>query len=210
MGVVGRLVGDPARTEAPRFPRVTRAMAMRHTFFLDTVALAHGTLRKDDIDFLIGSNASVRRSLVDRLGGWDEGLPMNEEQSFAIKFKRGRSRGEVFVFDPRPLLWRRTDVPGGLGRRSRADWHLRELEARLFYYEQIVGHYYPWRYRLLKPAFIARGVQQTLFWIWDGDNGHRPLAARAKASAELVIGLSDVLRFERFSPRNVRRTTRWT
>ena len=81
MGVVGRLLRDPERLEGPRFPKLVRRMAMRHTFFKDTVMLAHNTLRKHDIAFLIGSNASVRRSLLERVGGWDEGVPMHEEQS---------------------------------------------------------------------------------------------------------------------------------
>ena len=118
MGVVGRLVADPEHPRAPRFPKVARHFAMRFTVFKDTMALAHNTLRKEGIDFLIGSNASVRRSLLDRIGGWDEGIPMNEEQSFAIKFARHRRPGEKFVFDPFPLMWRRTNVPGGLGRRA--------------------------------------------------------------------------------------------
>jgi glycosyltransferase involved in cell wall biosynthesis len=210
MGVVGRLVSDPSHTEPPRFPRVVRAFAMRHTFFLDSIGLAYGSLRKEGIDYLIGSNASVRRSLVERLGGWDEGIPMNEEQSFAIKFARERSADEYFVFDPRPQLWRRTNIDGGLARRSRADWHLRELEARLFYYREIVGHYYPLRYKALTPLFIARGIQQTLFWIWDADNRHRTLSERARAMRELVTALPGVLRFERFSSGAVKWTTQWT
>ena len=206
MGVVGRLVGHPDRTAAPRFPRLVRAMAMRRTFFGDTVALTYNTLRKEGIDFLIGSNSSARRALFDRVGGWDEGLAMNEELSFAHKFARTRRPGEYFVFDPRPLLWRRTDVPGGLSRRARPDWHLRELEARLQYYREVVGRYFPVRYKLLAPLFVARGVQQTFFWIWDRDNAVRSVPERARASTELVTRLASVLRFERFPLGRVR----WT
>jgi glycosyltransferase involved in cell wall biosynthesis len=206
MGVVGRLIGHPDRKAPPRFPRLVRAMAMRRTFFGDTVALTYNTLRKEGIDFLIGSNASARRSLVERVGGWDEGLTMNEEMSFAHKFSRMKKPGEYFAFDPRPLLWRRTDVPGGLGRRARPDWHLRELEARLQYFREVMGHYFPLRYRLLEPLFIARGVQQTFFWIWDGDNSMRTVPERAKASTELVTRLPSVLKFERFPLGRVR----WT
>jgi hypothetical protein len=36
---------------------------MRHTIFKDTRAYAHNTLPKKGIDFLIGSNASVRNLL---------------------------------------------------------------------------------------------------------------------------------------------------
>jgi hypothetical protein len=182
---------------------------MRFTVFKDTTALAHNTLRKEGIDFLIGSNASVRRSLLDRIGGWDEGIPMNEEQSFAIKFARQRKPGEKFVFDPTALMWRRTNVPGGLGRRSGTDWHLRELEARLFYYQHVVGHYFERRYRTLRPLFWLRGIEQVVVWIWDADNRHRSVGERVRASFEVVWGLPGVLRFHRFPENAVRRVPRW-
>jgi glycosyltransferase involved in cell wall biosynthesis len=209
MGVVGRLVADPEHMRAPRFPRIARHFAMRFTIFKDTMALAHNTLRKEGIDFLIGSNASVRRSLLDRIGGWDEGIPMNEEQSFAIKFARQRKPGEKLVFDPAALMWRRTNVPGGLGRRTGDDWHLRELEARLFYYQHVVGHYFERRYRALRPLFWLRGIEQVVVWIWDADNRHRSFGERLRASFEVVSGLPDVLRFHRFPESAVRRVPRW-
>jgi glycosyltransferase involved in cell wall biosynthesis len=194
MGVVGRATRDPFDRTAPRFPRLLRKLAMRHTFFKDTVAMAHNTLRKDDVDFLIGTNASVRRSLVDRIGGWDEGVSMHEEQSFAFKFQRHRQTGERFVFDPGPTIQRRTDLPGGLSRRSRENWHRWELMARLHYYEQVVGHYFPQRYRRLRPLFAVRGVEQTLRWIWDPDNGHRSPWERARATFDLILSLPSSLR----------------
>jgi glycosyltransferase involved in cell wall biosynthesis len=209
MGVVGRLVGDPAKVAPPKFPRVVRHFAMRYTMFKDTRALAYNTVRKEGIDFLIGSNASVRRSLIERIGGWDEGIPMNEEQSFAIKFAQQRREGEKFVFDPRPLMWRRTTVPGGLDRRRGDDWHMRELEARLFYYEHVVGYYFGRRYRTLKPLFWLRGIEQVLVWIWDADNGHRPFAERLSASLEVVFRLPKALRSTRFPVSDIRRVTEW-
>lgn len=209
MGVVGRLVADPEKIRSPRFPRVVRHFAMRHTIFKDTIALAHNTVRKEGIDFLIGSNASVRKALVERIGGWDEGIPMNEEQSFAIKFARRRAPGEKFVFDPSAVMWRRTDVPGGLNRRAGEDWHLRELEARLFYYKHVVGYYFERRYRTLFPLFWARGIEQVLIWIWDSDNDHRSFRERLRASLELVSRLPQALRSERFSADDIRRVHRW-
>ena len=134
---------------------------------------------------------------------------MNEEQSFAIKFARQRKRGEKFVFDPTALMWRRTNVPGGLGRRSGDDWHLRELEARLFYYQHVVGHYFERRYRTLRPLFWLRGIEQVVVWIWDADNSHRSFGERVRASYEVVTSLADVLRFDRFPESAVRRVTRW-
>lgn len=205
MGVAGRLVPHPDRREPPRFPKVVRALAMTHTFFKDTRMLAHGTLRKGDIDFLPGSNVSVRRALLERIGGWDEGIPMNEEQSFAIKFHRDRVPGEHLVFDPVPEVWRRTDIPGGLDRRSGDDWSRRELEAWLFYYRHVVGHYFPWRYRLFYPLFVARGLQRVLFWVWDPDNSHRTFGQRVRASVDLVTALPFILGTRRFPASAVRR-----
>jgi glycosyltransferase involved in cell wall biosynthesis len=205
MGVAGRLVRDPERRDGPRFPRVVRALAMTHTFFKDTRMMAHGTLRKEDIDFLPGSNVSIRRSLLERIGGWDEGIPMNEEQSFAIKFHRERRNAEYFVFDPVPEVWRRTDIPGGLERRSGDDWSRRELEAWFFYFKHVVGHYFPWRYRLFFPLFVARGLQRVLFWVWDPDNSHRSFEERAAASIDLLASLPAAVGSQRFSASNVRR-----
>lgn len=205
MGVVGRLLRDPDVREGPRFPKLVKRMAMRHTFFKDTVMLAHNTLRKEDIAFLIGSNASVRRTLLDRVGGWDEGVPMHEEQSFAFKFALARREGEHFVFDPTALMWRRTGVPGGLGRRAGDDWHLRELEGRLFFYKHVVGHYFSARYKLLFPLFWLRGVEQVIVWIWDPDNADRAFSDRVRASVEVVVSLPEALKFKRFPAERIRR-----
>jgi glycosyltransferase involved in cell wall biosynthesis len=207
VGVAGRATGDATGKKRPLFPRVIRALAMRHTFFKDTVALNHNTIRKTNIDFLVGTNASVRRTLIERIGGWDEGIPMHEEQSFAFKFHRHRSPGEHFVFDPGPTIQRRTDIPGGLERRTRKDWARWELETRLFYYERVVGHYFPVRYRLLCPLFVLRGVQQVLFWIWDGDNRHRGFFERMRATIDLVPSVRLALALPRFSASDVRRVS---
>jgi glycosyltransferase involved in cell wall biosynthesis len=209
MGVTGRLVSDPQRLRGPRFPHVVRIFAMRYTLFMDTVGLAHNTLRKEGIDFLIGSNASVRRTLLNRIGGWDEGIPMNEEQSFAIKFARQRQEGEKFVFDPSALMWRRTNVSGGLARRTGDDWYIRELEARVFYYRHVVGYYFTWRYRLLLPLFWLRSIQQVLVWIWDADNGHRTLGERVIASASVFLKLPRALSSARFPASAIRRVPQW-
>jgi len=209
MGVVGRLVSSPTRLAGPRFPKLVRALAMRFTWFGDTRAYAHNTLRKKGIDFLIGSNASVRRSLVERIGAWDEGIPMNEEQSFSFRFAQLKQRNEHFTFDPRPVMWRRTDVPGGLARRMGADWYLREFEARLFFYRNVVGYYFPTRYRLLRPLYFVRALFQVFEWIWDPDNRAHPFFERLAASTNLFLQASTVLDGKRYSARAIRRVPSW-
>jgi len=193
VGVVGRLLSDPERLPKPRFPRLVRRIAFHHTFLKDPVTYAWGSLRKEGLDFLIGSNASVRRSLVERIGGWDEGIPVGEEQSFAFKFARDRKPDERFIYDPEPLVWRRVDIEGGLDRRSGPDWHLREFEARIAYYHDVVGYYFPWRLRLLYPIFILRAIEQVWEWIWDADNNGHSTRERAMACAAVVRRLPILL-----------------
>lgn len=209
MGVVGRWVKDPTRPSAPRFPRLLRFFALRFTIWKDTAGFAHNSLRKEGISVFLGSNTSFRRSLLARVGGWDEGIPMGEEQSFAIKFARRKRPGEKLVFDPTAAMWRRTDIPGGLDRRGGDDWHVRDLEARLFYYRHVVGYYFRRRYLLLLPLFWLRGIQQSLLWIWDPDNGHRSLTERLLASMEIWVRLPSAIRSERFPAHEVRRVPEW-
>jgi glycosyltransferase involved in cell wall biosynthesis len=182
MGVNGRLAGSAAGDPAPRFPRLVRWASLRHTPFKDPWTFAFGTLRKDGIDFLVGSNASVRRSLIERIGGWDEGIPMGEEQSFAFKFARARRPGEHLTYDPRPQVWRRVNIDGGLDRRSARDWYRRDLEGRVIYYHGVVGHYFPWRFRLLYPLYLLRVIEQVLIWLWDRDNADRGFGERLRAT----------------------------
>jgi hypothetical protein len=103
------------------------------------------------------------------------------------------------------LMWRRTGVPGGLGRRSGDDWHVRELEGRLFFYKHVVGHYFATRYRLFFPLFWLRGVEQVIAWIWDPDNGDRSLQDRVRASWEVLLALPEALKFRRFPADSIRR-----
>jgi len=205
MGVVGRLVSDPERMSPPRFSKLKRLLAMRHTVFKDTRGYTNNTLEKVGIDFLIGSNASVRRSLVRRLGGWDEGIPMGEEQSFAFKFARQKSPDEYFKFDPGPVMWRRTNVAGGLGRRENEGWHLRELDSRFFYYKHVVGYYFPRRFALLRPLFVIRAILQVFEWIWDPDNCQHSVSERLTASVEIFVKFYTVLSSKHYDSSQIRR-----
>ena len=209
MGVIGRWVKDPERITAPRFPRVVRFFALRFTFWKDTVGFAHNSLRKEGVSIFLGSNASFRKSLLARIGGWDEGIYMGEEQSFAFKFARDRLPGEKLVFDPSAAMWRRTDIPGGLDRRGGDDWFMRDLEARLFYYRHVVAYYFRFRYRVLAPLFWVRGIAQSLVWVWDPDNGHRRFTSRLSASIQLVLRFPSAVCSRRLSASRVRRVSKW-
>jgi GT2 family glycosyltransferase len=190
MGVNGRHVHGPQGSPAPRFAGRAYRLCFRHTFWKDTTSFVTSARRKVGVDFLFGTNSSVRREVVERIGGWDEGVPTwGEEQSFAFKLKRAKRCGEYLVFDPRPQIWRRTDIPGGADRRTVHGWHRKELAARVGYYHRVVGHYYPWRFRLLYPFYALRTLVQMEDWIWDGDNKWHGLANRLAASVDVAVRL---------------------
>ncbi len=189
MGAVGRLSqgkhGDPPSPLA----RLVKWGAFEYTLFKDPRTLAFGSLRKENIDFLTFSGGSIRKELFERVGGFDEGLPINEEHSFFFRYQRVRKPGEYFVFDPRPIIWRRVDVRGGLDRRAKPDWHRKELADRIFYYHAIVAHYFPWRFRLLYPLFPLRALWGASKWVWDPDNRGHSTSERVSATVDLIVGL---------------------
>jgi glycosyltransferase involved in cell wall biosynthesis len=186
MGVNGRLSSDPTGASRVRFPRLVRWASFRYSFFRDPLTLAVGPLRKPGITFLVGNNFSVRRSLVERVGGWDEGVPMGEELSFFFRYARVRGPREYLVYDPAPVIWRRVDVPGGLDRRTRDDWYVNELRGRVIFYHGIVARYFPARFRAFYPLFWLRPLQQVLMWIWDADNRGRGTPQRLRATIDLL------------------------
>jgi glycosyltransferase involved in cell wall biosynthesis len=192
VGVNGRLTSNPDGPRPTRFPRLVRWASFHYSLFRDNRALAVGDLRKPGILFLVGNNFSVRRSLVDQIGGWDEGIPMGEEQSFCFKYELRRDPRQYFVYDPRPVIWRRVDIAGGLDRRTRRDWHVNELRGRVIFYHAVVGHYFPVRFVALYPLFVLRAAQQVLTWIWDHDNRGHGLAGRLRASLALLLWLLPV------------------
>lgn len=194
MGVVGRIVGHEAPVWRVRFPRLVRAFALSHTMFRDTREYAYGPLRKRGIDYLHGTNSSCRRALCERIGGWDEGrFPYGEEQSFAYRFARQHVGGEHLAYDPAPLVGRRFDIPGGCDRRSGTDWFTRELAARIHYYHGMIGHYFPWRFRLLYPIYVMRMLVAMIVWIWQRDNAHRPSSERTEATLRVIAGVPGMI-----------------
>jgi len=210
-GVSGRCVDSDELATVPRVSRMAREHVLSLTFFRDGIWCAWLSERKVGIDYLPGSNVSCRRSLVDRIGGWDEvpGLMWGEEQSFSFKFLDERRADEYFAFDPLPVMVRRTDIAGGCARRTTTGWLARELSARLLYFHSIVAHYGPLRFWLLYPLFLIWILGRLLSWIWEPDNRHMGALPRVSASLRAVVLFPwFVVRHGWFAPhREIRRVT---
>jgi glycosyltransferase involved in cell wall biosynthesis len=193
LGVGGRLVAQPKDKETTKVTRRAQKNVMSHTGWKDAVCYWWLGERKVGIDHLMGSNASMRRSLVDRAGGWDEGISHGEEHSFYFRCKKTMSDSEYFVFDPKPVAWRRTCIPGGLDRRTKPFWYFLEQDARARFYLRVVAHYFPLRFWLLSPLYPFRLLYKMWDWIFDSDNNHIRFIERVWASIAVVFLLPVVL-----------------
>jgi glycosyltransferase involved in cell wall biosynthesis len=139
------------------------------------------------VHYVHGTGGAIRRAAFERFGGWDVDTPIEDELSFALRVLAGKSDAEYFAFVPEPVLQRRLDLGGGLGKR--------QLSAGGFYAKfmtfvhHILGRYRPWRVRLLYPAYVLAGLIFVIDWIWQDARRYSTFASRVAGSAWFVIGL---------------------
>lgn len=166
-----------------------RAQAVRRCLSYNFFGYPHVYCRLDErvdpVDWLHGGNASIRRSVIQAVGGWDETLVDHEEHSFAFKLDRIRSGGARLIFDPAPVILRRKELPGGLDRRTRSP---RAVFFRYFdYFHRVIGRYRPIRLVLLYPAYLALIEGATIRWIWKDSQTHRRLTSKLLASGYALL-----------------------
>lgn len=132
--------------------------------------------RLDGRHYVHGTGGAYRRSVFERLGGWDEDTPIEDETSLGIRMRRGLPPGEYVAFDPRAKLRRGFEIAGGLDKR-------RNTTARYFarfmtFVHTVLGRYYPVRVRLLWPAYVFGAWRFTVGWIWDDSMAHQTFSSR--------------------------------
>ncbi len=154
LGVNGFMVYDPEhRAGPPLIPAVRRWRMLSHGFFKQPRCYAYDEQRKVGIDYLMGGNASIRRSAVERGGGWDEYLKYHNEHSLFLRLRKRMLPGEYFVYDPTPRMEIRKDVPGGLDYRFSGEVQDR-VDTLAKYFLWAVGREYPMRVYGMFPLFM--------------------------------------------------------
>lgn len=153
LGVNGFMEYEPEHRAGPAIvPAVRRWRMLSHGFFKQPRCYAYDARRKVGIDYLMGGNASIRKSAVERAGGWDEYLRYHNEHSLFLRLRKRMRPGEYLVYDPEARMQIRKDVPGGLNYR--VDGEVRErVDMLAKYFLWVVGREHPLRIYGLFPIF---------------------------------------------------------
>ena len=145
---------SPAQYDTPRNHR----LCLRYSWLkMPRGRTYHGT-RLQGVTQVAGTNASIRRSAIERCGGWDDETD-HDEDSFNFRFAAIKREQEYFAYDPRPAILRRLDVPGGLGRRQQTV--CARLKAELRFSHGVIRRYYPWRFWTLYPVYVLCALERA-------------------------------------------------
>jgi glycosyltransferase involved in cell wall biosynthesis len=143
--------------------------------------------RLDDRHYVHGTGGAYRRSVFERLGGWDEDTPIEDETSLGIRMRRGLAPGEYVAFDPRAKLLRGFEIAGGLDKRRNTTG--RYFARFMTFVHAVLGRYYPVRVRLLWPAYVFGAWRFTVGWIWDDSMAHQTFGSRLLGTLALTFAL---------------------
>ncbi|HTV18337.1 MAG TPA: glycosyltransferase [Polyangiaceae bacterium] len=182
IAVSGRHVVDESIDATNYDTPKNHRLCLRYSFFKMPRGRTYHGQRLHGVTQVAGTNASIRRSAIERAGGWDDERD-HDEDSFNFRFARVKAKDEYFAYDPRPAILRRLDVPGGLGRRQQSV--LARLRAELRFFHSIIGRYFPWRFRAFYPVYLVLAVQRAFQHVIESRRLAPALPAPAERHAEL-------------------------
>jgi glycosyltransferase involved in cell wall biosynthesis len=142
---------------------------------------------KKRVESLMGGNAAIPRTTLERFGLWDECTPIEDEPSLAYRINAGKRDDEYMMFDSDVTMIRRLDVPGGMAKRTMSG---PRYAKRVFtFLHNIVGHYFPARFIALYPAYIYFVAFHCIEWICSDSKKHQSLASRVWATTGMILGI---------------------
>jgi hypothetical protein len=127
--------------------------------------------RVESVQWVHGSNGSVRKDVIERVGGWDARSTENDEHPLCLPLQDMLRPGERLVFDPRMRLLRRKDIPGGAAVRFDGPQRIYRMWIR--YYHDLVFKQRPLRSLAMYPIFPSAAVYSAIRWIWTDSMTHR-------------------------------------
>lgn len=186
-GLSARQVRVPG--EGSPYPDSMRPLIRRLAMQFSPLQVPHISLPRFDedlapVDWVNGTNGSVRREVALRAGLWDESVRALEEHSFGFKFARVKKPGEYLAWKSSPTIVRRVDVRGGMDKRN-GDIR-KELETQLNFTHRIVKRYHPERFSRLYPLYLASAFVRTMAFVWDPDWFQDSLGERLQRTGEFL------------------------
>ncbi len=185
LGVTGRFLD-----EGEEKPYANPARARRNVLSFNVLKWQRVYARTDvkkEVESLMGGNAAIPRTTLERFGLWDECTPIEDEPSLAYRINAGKRDDEYLLFDPNVKMIRRLDVPGGMAKRQMSG---PRYAKRVFtFLHNIVAHYFPRRFLLLYPAYIYFVAFHAIEWIVSDSKKHQTLPRRIWATAGLVVSI---------------------
>lgn len=186
LGVTGRFVDEDGTSK----PYANPAKARRNVLSFNVLKWQRVYARTDTrkrVESLMGGNAAIPRTTLERFGLWDECTPIEDEPSLAYRINAGKRDGEYLLFDPDVKMIRRLDVPGGMAKRTMSG---PRYAKRVFtFLHNIVAHYFPVRFALLYPAYIYFVLFHCLEWINSDSKKHDTWGKRIVASLGMTIAI---------------------
>jgi len=186
LGVTGQFVCEDGA--AP--PYVNPERARRQVLSFNVLKWQRVYTRVDQgkrVESLMGGNAAIPRTTLERFGLWDECTPIEDEPSLAYRINREKRADEYLRFEPSVKMIRRLDVPGGMAKRTMSG---PSYAKRVFtFLHNVLGHYFPLRFVLLYPAYIYLVAYHVIQWICSDSKKHTTLARRIWATAGICLSL---------------------
>ena len=179
IGVTARQVYSPDEVCGYK-RRIARRYCLSYSFYGEPLAYCRFDERIESVSWVHGSGGSLRKSVIERVGGWDPRSTNHDEHPLCLKLLELRRPGERLVFDPSIRLLRRKDVPGGAGVRSAGAVRIFEMWIR--YYHDLVIKHRPLRSLALYPIFPLMSAISAVRWIWRDSLVHRGVADRLRDS----------------------------
>jgi glycosyltransferase involved in cell wall biosynthesis len=166
-------------------------LCLRYSFLKMPRARTRHTRRLTGVTALQGTNAAIRKEIIERVGGWDEDVECHEENSFDFKFQRLKKPEEYYVYEPDAAIVRRLEIEGGLGRRQAKTETI--LKGEYLYSFQILKRYFPVRFYSFIGIYIFLVIQRTFIYM----KKSQPELSRKKIISDAFTSFFRVIRQNR-------------
>ncbi|MCC7417042.1 MAG: glycosyltransferase family 2 protein [Acidobacteria bacterium] len=185
LAVTGRQI-HPGGREPPYWNMArARRLVLTYTPLMWQRCFVRGDTRSTRAQNILGTNASVRRSALERFGFWDTCTRVEDEASFCFRLLAGKKPEEYLVFDPEAPIVRRLDVVGGLDKRR---MRTGEYGRALFeFFHNIIAHYYPVRFVLLYPCYVVLLAAVSIEWVLMESRGHATVSRKVGGVAGVLL-----------------------